>query len=646
MHIPTDSPLDSLFIETTLLVNPSQPHIQGTYPMSHQHQARNTPGTRPAAPNNHLRHQNNPTGTTVAAPVPSAQAARGAPGTNGHRTPVPSVQLPSTGNGGRTTETRAAQVSTRSSTRTPPKVSAQAFSAVPAPQIVHDVSDATSRIQSGNFTDGYRANPYRFVNFALSYLVDACLVGGRPGLAYWQGSFWKYHYTPLQDAPLAGSWEPIDREELQSSFVSWALRLPFCDLTIDLAFRSNVLACLQDLTRVPLSTVPLWRTAVIESIPMDDRIPGLHNISELPDPDFCISLKGHILDMKARVAGKPESQWLFPRCPEWFDPISIDCTTPTYYDPARDCPQWLDFLHQTLQNQTLIQRLQRFFGYCLLPATDLHRALFLFGVSCSGKSTICSVLEHVLGSDACCSASMASLSNDFGLQPMIGRRLLILPDLSSNAFLDTSTASERIKSLISNDPLHVNRKHLPPLPSHRFNAKVIIVSNDIPSFDNTGNAISRRFLLIPFRRSFIKNPDVFLLDRLLSELPGITRWAIQGAQDLVGMWHHDNPFPETPESASALKMFSITTNPVQAFASECFGPFNPARAVFLSNRELFEMFREWSQASDCYASLRPRAFLARFSRLGIGSPARHPQTRCYGRSGLCLSEKGRNLLRP
>ncbi|MBM2834940.1 MAG: phage/plasmid primase, family [Candidatus Brocadiaceae bacterium] len=71
---------------------------------------------------------------------------------------------------------------------------------------------------------------------------------------------------------------------------------------------------------------------------------------------------------------------------------------PVEYDPAAQCPQWIEFLEKILNwNDGLISFLQRSIGYSLTGDTSEQCLFLLHGAGANGKSTFLKIIGFLLG---------------------------------------------------------------------------------------------------------------------------------------------------------------------------------------------------------------------------------------------------------
>ena len=117
---------------------------------------------------------------------------------------------------------------------------------------------------------------------------------------------------------------------------------------------------------------------------------------------------------------------LLPPTPSFYSHNSLNFD---YDETAAPPVLWLEFLNEIWpDDQESVDTLQQAFGYCLTPDTSQQKILMLVGPKRSGKGTIGRVLRSVVGPDNVCAPTLASLSTNFGLAPLIGRTLAIVAD--------------------------------------------------------------------------------------------------------------------------------------------------------------------------------------------------------------------------
>src|SRR5215217_1330851 len=104
----------------------------------------------------------------------------------------------------------------------------------------------------------------------------------------------------------------------------------------------------------------------------------------------------------------------------------------------------------------------------------------------------------------------------------------------------------------------------------RNHAKLIFSANAVPGSNDRTYAFYRRWLIIPFEKTFNgeagnPKPDLALRDTLKAELPGILNYALEGACRLYAK----GDFTETEHTRKAKADYQRSNDSVEAFVEEC-----------------------------------------------------------------------------
>ena len=202
---------------------------------------------------------------------------------------------------------------------------------------------------------------------------------------------------------------------------------------------------------------------------------------------------------------------------------------PFAYQPAAPEPtEWLAFLAQLWPgDQQAIDTLQELFGLLLTGDTRHQKAFLIVGPKRSGKGTIARILTKLLGQDNVCGPTLSSLAQNFGLAPMIGKRLAVISDARISGRADQSIIVERILSITGEDSLTIDRKFRDSWTG-RLDTRFLLLTNELPRLTDSSGALASRFITLVIMQSFIGREDHSLTDRLACELPGILNWSIVG----------------------------------------------------------------------------------------------------------------------
>jgi putative DNA primase/helicase len=217
------------------------------------------------------------------------------------------------------------------------------------------------------------------------------------------------------------------------------------------------------------------------------------------------------------------------------------------YDPDAGCPEWLRFLDALWPTDDLsgdaqgeIATLQEWFGYALTTDTRQHKILMLVGPKRGGKGTIGRVLTALLGTTNVCSPTLSSLGTNFGPWQLVDRQLAIIADARLSGRQDQHIIAERLLSISGEDVQTIDRKFKEPWTG-RLAVRFMILTNELPRIADASTALPSRFIVLPLSRSFLGCEDHSLTDRLLTALPGILNWALDGWHRLDQRGHFLQP---------------------------------------------------------------------------------------------------------
>lgn len=180
-------------------------------------------------------------------------------------------------------------------------------------------------------------------------------------------------------------------------------------------------------------------------------------------------------------------------------------------------------LKQILGEGLKLKAFLQVIGYCFTVGNP-HNKMFLFiGDGANGKTTLLSLI-HALFGDSASAVSLHQFNNEFGMQPLLGKRVNILPDLPMKVIEDTGF----IKAITGEDPVTVNRKHKEPITA-RLECKIIGSGNVLPPIEDNSFAFWRRIIHIELTKTFKgKDKDPDLKKKLINDQKGM-EWLIYNA---------------------------------------------------------------------------------------------------------------------
>lgn len=238
------------------------------------------------------------------------------------------------------------------------------------------------------------------------------------------------------------------------------------------------------------------------------------------------------------------------------------------YDPkAKKMPCFRELMAaQWSDDPNAILRLQEIIG--LIVANDhLPQKLFIFvGAPATGKSLLLDLLTHLAGRGVSAPAQLTNLSEKFGLQGMLGKRLLICQDLRIAGREDANRTIETLLMLAANDSVEINRKGLTSL-NQKMSLHIAIGTNELPTLRDNSGALLRRFCMLEFTKTVpVDKRDPRLLAKITeTELPAIVNWALQGYARLC---KNNYEFSVPKEDASLMALTAADSSPLSKFVTE------------------------------------------------------------------------------
>ena len=318
--------------------------------------------------------------------------------------------------------------------------------------------------------------------------------------------------------------------------------------------------------------------AAICNLPSNIRSPAwLPGAADVPPASEIIACANGLLHLPTRT--------LLPPTPAFFSLNALDFA----FDPDAAPPtRWLQFLTELwADDHEAMDTLQECFGYFLTPDTRQQKIVLLTGPKRSGKGTIARVVKNLLGPSNVCNPTLASLAQNFGLMPFIGRQLAIFGDARIGNRPDQHVIVERLLSISGEDSLTIDRKYLAPWTG-TLSTRIMITTNELPKLADASGALASRFIVLTLIRNFYGREELDLTRRLLDELPAILNWSIEGWDRLQDRGY----FLQPASSAAAIRSFEDLSSPIGAFLRErC----KVGAGGTVSCRLLFAHWRVWCE---------------------------------------------------
>lgn len=248
---------------------------------------------------------------------------------------------------------------------------------------------------------------------------------------------------------------------------------------------------------------------------------------------------------------------------------------------AADDSILMRFLRSSL-DEVQIELVQNWFGYHLLTTVipNAEKMLYMWGSGGNGKGQILWLIRGLVGADSCAELRLSDLKIDANLELLKGALAMIGGEAS------TKTEVERLKALVSREPLTCNPKYRDPF---MFTPECLVTqaSNWAPSFDDKSDALVRRIISLELKNSFkdvgAKIEDI-AHEVVANEYSLLAGFALGGVFKIMQTGRFT--VPEGIEASSALTV--AAGNPYEAFAERIeYGAYE------VSENELYAVYKRW-----------------------------------------------------
>lgn len=367
---------------------------------------------------------------------------------------------------------------------------------VPPPPSANTSSDGSESEKVGNMTDlGNAERMYKRYGPDLHYVSEA----GRNKWLIWNGRYWEsdrlgvaYKYGIETVRAMYRSASEIVDPDRRKALVHWAL-------------------------------ISEGKTRIDSMVSLTQYMPGISI------PINCLDLSPWLLNCANGTIDLRTGD-LLPHSRDDLLTKNVDVN----YIPDAQAPTWNAFLQRIMDNnQSLIGFLQRAIGYSLTGDTTEQCLFFLHGTGANGKSTFIETIRSLIGDYAQQTPTeslmykndAAGANND--IARLRGARLVAATETDEGQRL----AETLIKQLSGGDTItarYLFGEFFEYVPTF----KIWLVGNHKPEIRGTDFAIWRRIRLVPFGITIPEEDrDPHLRQKLITELPGILTWAVQGCLD-------------------------------------------------------------------------------------------------------------------
>lgn len=229
--------------------------------------------------------------------------------------------------------------------------------------------------------------------------------------------------------------------------------------------------------------------------------------------------------------------------------------------------QFLKFFSEIFQdNKRLMNYVHKALGYSISNTTREQCMFILLGDGNNGKSLLLEVIREALGTYAISTRPQLLTEQRNGnsnleeVARLKGKRFIAVEEVKSGDRLDESL----VKSLTSGIGNQVARFLYGNSFEFPVTGKIWMATNYMPVIKGTDKGIWRRIKIIPVTVDFTGKEDRDLKYKLLTELPGILNWLVEGYKKYMV-----EGLAEPSEVSESIKTTREEFDVVQKWINEC-----------------------------------------------------------------------------
>lgn len=215
---------------------------------------------------------------------------------------------------------------------------------------------------------------------------------------------------------------------------------------------------------------------------------------------------------------------------------------------------WLDEAIPDIEDQKM---LLQYIGYAMTLETTAQKFLMICGSGGTGKSTLLSVIEKIIGRANISSVSLQGLQERFTPSELYLKQANICADIPLSALSEI----DMIKKLTGEDLISAERKFKNNFNFKSF-ARLFFSANDIPvNLSDKSNAFYRRMLILKMDKTpAVVDPE--LSKKLESEIPNIITRAMEE------LYISEGAIEESNNSKLLVKEAHKNSDTVEAFIAD------------------------------------------------------------------------------
>lgn len=199
-------------------------------------------------------------------------------------------------------------------------------------------------------------------------------------------------------------------------------------------------------------------------------------------------------------------------------------------DLAKGRQLWAEYLDRFIPDLTLRRFIQEALGYCLLGTNEQRLAIFLYGGTSTGKSTMLNAVMAALGGYAETVDLAIFKEKASGLNPALAQAMPRRIITSSEAGMQNHMHADLFKRMTGNDRISAELKGVNVIVTRIPAFTPLIATNSPPTIKGADAALQKRLLILPFNETVDEEKDnkSASLDLGKYAAPIVLNWLVEG----------------------------------------------------------------------------------------------------------------------
>ena len=291
---------------------------------------------------------------------------------------------------------------------------------------------------------------------------------------------------------------------------------------------------------------------------------------------------------------------LVEHTPELLSTVQLRCN----YDPKAKAPNWERFKHEYCLDEEgnfdeEMYRLDRMKAGIILSSIHGHTAKKAFVQYSSegntGKSVDVDTWNDILGPNNVAEVDFKDMATDRWAKGRCwGKRLVAVGDQGR----ETIQNSDTFKKLTGGDPVSAELKGLQHF-NYTFGGVILVSCNHLPVFsDDKGNHMAERLVFLHSRNIIAEDKrDIFLRQKIKTELDGVFNWAMAGLKDYISNGYR---LCRCKSSELLMDEYRCRYDTFYSFVRECCD-FTGNSSDFITKNDLETEYERYCNANDLTA---------------------------------------------